>query len=104
MRRPSSRLRRAVRRSAMSSPTDGEDTMRLWITICLAALAFGADCSNMMAQTLTTLATFNGGNGDSPGAGMVVDSAGNFYGTTFYGGDFGYGTVFEMDAVTHALT
>lgn len=55
-------------------------------------------------QTLTTLASFNGSNGDLPYSGLVADSAGNMYGTTFYGGDYGYGTVFEFDTVTHALS
>lgn len=55
-------------------------------------------------QTLTTLATFNGANGDLPYSGLVADSAGNMYGTTFYGGDYGYGSIFKLDAATHAMS
>lgn len=46
---------------------------------------------------LTTLVTFNGHNGAFPNAKLVLGRDGNFYGTTFMGGDAGYaGTVFKM--------
>jgi uncharacterized repeat protein (TIGR03803 family) len=48
------------------------------------------------AQTLTVLHSFTGGSdGGSPAAGLTVDAAGNFYGTTPDGGA-GYGTVFKL--------
>jgi uncharacterized repeat protein (TIGR03803 family) len=37
-------------------------------------------------------------NGYSPSAGIVFDAAGNIYGVTDAGGEFGYGTVFELVA------
>jgi uncharacterized repeat protein (TIGR03803 family) len=37
-----------------------------------------------------------GGDGFSPEATLLIDSAGNLYGTTSEGGSFGYGTVFEL--------
>ena len=40
-------------------------------------------------------------DGGNPYSGLVSDSAGNIYGTTFYGGTKGYGTVFEL---THSQT
>jgi uncharacterized repeat protein (TIGR03803 family) len=46
-------------------------------------------------QTLTTLATFNTGNGSSPQAVLTADAAGNLYGTTTEGG-VAYGTIFEL--------
>jgi len=47
-------------------------------------------------QTLTVLHDFSGGtDGAYPEAGLTIDSAGNFYGTTTYGG-IGYGTVFKL--------
>ena len=34
--------------------------------------------------------------GLSPNAGLIFDTAGNLYGTTYLGGIHGFGTVFEM--------
>ena len=48
--------------------------------------------------TETVLHTFAGGtDGANPGAGLVRDTAGNLYGTTFYGGESGFGTVYKLD-------
>jgi uncharacterized repeat protein (TIGR03803 family) len=45
----------------------------------------------------TVLYSFEGGSdGEQPGAGLIRDSAGNFYGTTIIGGG-GSGTVFKLD-------
>lgn len=38
----------------------------------------------------------NGTDGYNPGAGLVSDGSGNFYGTTIFGGTHGVGTVFEL--------
>jgi uncharacterized repeat protein (TIGR03803 family) len=38
------------------------------------------------------------GDGQNPYAGLIFDHAGNLYGTTFDGGYYGYGTVFELTA------
>jgi uncharacterized repeat protein (TIGR03803 family) len=47
--------------------------------------------------TETVLYSFTGGDdGSQPYAGLIFDTAGNLYGTTGYGGDFGQGTVFEL--------
>ena len=48
------------------------------------------------AQTLSLLHTFTGGDGAVPYAGLTIDQAGNFYGTTFGGGATGHGTVFKL--------
>jgi len=37
-----------------------------------------------------------GTGGSGPMAGLIFDTAGNLYGTTFYGGAYGGGTVFEL--------
>src|ERR1019366_3722492 len=38
----------------------------------------------------------NGTDGAVPEAGLIVDAAGNLYGTTYFGGTYLYGTVFEL--------
>jgi uncharacterized repeat protein (TIGR03803 family) len=35
-------------------------------------------------------------DGYLPQAGLIIDKAGNLYGTTFFGGTYGYGTAFEL--------
>jgi uncharacterized repeat protein (TIGR03803 family) len=45
------------------------------------------------------LYSFQGGaDGNGPYAGLVLDSAGNFYGTTFNGGASGKGVVYKLTA------
>jgi uncharacterized repeat protein (TIGR03803 family) len=44
----------------------------------------------------TVLYSFNGNDGSAPYVGLTPDSHGNFYGTTYDGGDDGYGTAFEL--------
>ncbi|MGA2687698.1 MAG: choice-of-anchor tandem repeat GloVer-containing protein [Candidatus Korobacteraceae bacterium] len=53
---------------------------------------------NPSTGTLTTLHSFAGGttDGSFPGAGLVLASDGNFYGTTTQGGSNTYGTVFKI--------
>jgi hypothetical protein len=49
------------------------------------------------AQTATVLYNFTGSpDGANPMSSLTSDGAGNFYGTTNSGGEFGYGTVFGL--------
>ncbi|MGA2736080.1 MAG: choice-of-anchor tandem repeat GloVer-containing protein [Bryobacteraceae bacterium] len=50
------------------------------------------------AQTFTSLYSFaqQGGHGWLPEGGVVVGPQGQLYGTTYYGGTYGYGTIFEL--------
>jgi uncharacterized repeat protein (TIGR03803 family) len=54
--------------------------------------------------TATALASFNGSNGAYPRAALIVDTHGNLYGTTAYGGAFNHGTVFELAAGSGTIT
>ena len=47
--------------------------------------------------TETNLVNFNISNGQESVAGVILDSAGNVYGTTRLGGGSGYGVVFEVE-------
>jgi uncharacterized repeat protein (TIGR03803 family) len=54
-----------------------------------------------IAWTETVLYTFtNPQDGDWLRAGLVIDKAGNLYGTTYYGGLYGAGNVFELSPPT----
>ena len=44
----------------------------------------------------TVLFTFTGGNGGNPASGVVMDAAGNLYGTTYQGGKYNAGVIFEL--------
>ena len=71
------------------------------LTIVAAIITIG--CITVSAQPLTTLHSFNGGDGRSPEATLVQGSDGNFYGTTPLGGAHAKGTVFKIDS-TGSLT
>jgi uncharacterized repeat protein (TIGR03803 family) len=47
-------------------------------------------------STETALYSFDGVDGGYPYGGVVFDASGNLYGTTYQGGAYGYGAVFEL--------
>ena len=53
---------------------------------------------------ITQLAAFSAASGAYPSSSLIQDASGNFYGTTYSGGEFGDGTVFEMAAGSTAIT
>jgi uncharacterized repeat protein (TIGR03803 family) len=55
-----------------------------------------AKTGSSYASTPTTLVSFNGSNGANPNAGLIIDVAGNLFGTTSGGGANSDGTVFEI--------
>lgn len=46
--------------------------------------------------TETVIHNFSGPDGAYPYSGLVFDSAGNLYGTTGYGGQYGFGSIYEL--------
>ncbi len=53
-------------------------------------------------NTITTLAQFNGANGQFPIGGLTLDAAGNLYGTTNAGGTTNHGVVYKLSPVPAA--
>jgi uncharacterized repeat protein (TIGR03803 family) len=53
---------------------------------------------------VTTLASFNGTNGDKPQAGVILDGSGDLFGTTSAGGASNDGTIFEVKKGTGTIT
>src|ERR1051325_1866386 len=72
------------------------------LAIVAAGMAIG--CITVSAQTLTTLHSFNGTDGNSPEASLVQGSDGDFYGTTPLGGAHARGTVFKIDSTGNLTT
>jgi uncharacterized repeat protein (TIGR03803 family) len=50
------------------------------------------------STTIQTVASFEMSNGGYPVSGLIIDPAGNLYGTTYSGGDYDAGVVFELPA------
>jgi uncharacterized repeat protein (TIGR03803 family) len=62
----------------------------------MSLLAAGA-AQRAQAQTFTVVHSFTRSDGSGPMAGLLLDAAGNLYGTTLEGGTFDEGTVFKVD-------
>ena len=67
------------------------------------AVSFVAACAmtvlvaqSAQGQTYKVLHSFTGGKDGAVPDAVIEDAAGNLYGNTSYGGDYGYGTVFKL--------
>src|SRR5215471_15789689 len=68
----------------------------VFLTCCLLPAPVSAQTGNS-PNVETVLYQFTGGvDGGNPWAGVVFDQAGNLYGTTLSGGNFGHGTVYKL--------
>jgi uncharacterized repeat protein (TIGR03803 family) len=78
-----------------SSP---KNSLRIRQFLIMSALAMAMFAGSLAeAQTEALLYTFSGGSdGGNPYASPILDSKGNLYGTTVYGGAYDYGAVFEL--------
>lgn len=70
-------------------------TFGSYTNLCGVILFCALTAMASQAQTLTTLADFNGTNGSGP-RGIIQGFDGNFYGTTLEGGTQNWGTAFKM--------
>ena len=59
---------------------------------------------NIKNQQLSTLFTFNGTDGGSPGGELYLSPSGNLFGTAGFNGEFGLGNIFEFNPQSNALT
>jgi uncharacterized repeat protein (TIGR03803 family) len=58
----------------------------------------------VLFSTFSIVTDLTGTNGHAPQSGLIMDSSGNLYGTSVYGGTSGMGNVFEVAAGTHTLS
>jgi uncharacterized repeat protein (TIGR03803 family) len=71
--------------------------LRFGSLIGLCALAIAAPLTTASAKVkFKVLHAFTGADGQDPWAGLIVDGAGNLYGTTVLGGATDHGTVFRL--------
>lgn len=63
---------------------------------CLLAALWTASAIDLPAQTFSSLASFSGGNGTGPTAGLTQGLDGNFYGTTLEPVFGGQGNVYRI--------
>lgn len=68
--------------------------MRLTTILLAITLLF----TTATAQTFQTFYTFSGPDGSSPNGDLLRDNAGNFYGTTQFGGTSNRGVVFKLNS------
>ena len=67
------------------------------VALSVAALfGFWLTSPLFAASVEKILYSFNGSDGSLPYPALTFDGKGNLYGTTLYGGEYGYGTVFEL--------
>jgi uncharacterized repeat protein (TIGR03803 family) len=72
--------------------------IRLTAPLLVSIEIFLVACTPALAQQEKILHSFNPNDGDglNPSGGLILDAAGNLYGTTVWGGTYGRGTVFEL--------
>lgn len=67
--------------------------MKLRVTMLILAVLLNV----ATAQTFKVIHTFSGKDGSSPNGDLVRDGAGNFYGTTQFGGTANRGVIFKLE-------
>jgi uncharacterized repeat protein (TIGR03803 family) len=83
--------------------------IRLLIVTVLLVPAPAASGASQKSSYIVLHRFTGGDDGGQPVAGLIRDAEGNLYGTAEFGGAFGYGTVFKLDAagketVLHTFT
>ncbi len=65
--------------------------------LALSILALTLLVTAASAQTFSVFYTFNFTDGSGPNGGLILDSTGNFYGTTQFGGSSNRGIIFKLN-------
>ena len=73
----------------------------LWIRTGAAIVVFTLSLATVTAATTHVIFSFGEGEGEYADTDLETDSAGNIYGTTVLGGNFGGGTVFQLSPTTN---
>src|SRR5258708_33492926 len=71
------------------------------ITAVAATAIFVLSLATAIAATTNVIFSFGKGEGEYADRDLETDNAGNIYGTTVLGGDFGGGTVFQLSPTTN---
>ncbi len=64
--------------------------------LVVSLLALALLVTTASAQSFSVFYSFNFTDGSGPNGGLILDSAGNFYGTTQFGGSFNRGVIFKL--------
>jgi uncharacterized repeat protein (TIGR03803 family) len=68
------------------------------VKLALSILALTLLVTAASAQTFSVFYTFNFTDGSAPNGALILDSAGNFYGTTQFGGSSNRGVIFKLNS------
>jgi len=66
------------------------------VKLALSLLALTLLVTSACAQTFSLFYAFHFTDGSAPNGGLILDSAGNFYGTTQFGGSSNRGIIFKL--------
>jgi uncharacterized repeat protein (TIGR03803 family) len=92
---PTTRLEASMQRNRNQFWTVANKVLAVVTVALVMALMLAPDA--WAASTQKVLYSFTGGSdGNQPMQGLIFDQAGNLYGATWLGGDYGYGAVFQL--------
>jgi uncharacterized repeat protein (TIGR03803 family) len=84
--------------------TAGPNGILFGVTTTAGPLGYGTIFSlDPSSGIISTLAPLNYANGRNPNMGLAIDAKGDIFGTMQEGGEWGFGTVFELPAGTSAV-
>ena len=85
-----------MRRHSFGSVSRLFESRILLAAVALAGGSFPISQAAAATPTFTSIYSFYGPDGSNPNGKLLFDAAGNVYGTTFYGGANGKGSIFKL--------